>query len=99
MRYNMALQSAFYFVFNFFHPAELNILDLSAGNTYEMVVVAGVVAIKIIQFAIRVENFNNYLSLRQVFKVPVDSRKTDTFKACLHLLPYLLGAQISRSFC
>jgi hypothetical protein len=67
MGYHLSRKSPFNFFDYLFLSAELEILDLATGYTNEVMVMVGILTKEIIQFTIRVNNFDYQTALRQVF--------------------------------
>jgi hypothetical protein len=93
---HLAFQGIFHFLDYLFLATEFEVLDLPAGDTDKMVVMVAVFTKIIIKFSIGMYYFHDNPSLRKLFKIPVNSWKSNSFETGLQLPPNLLRTKVDK---
>jgi hypothetical protein len=93
---HLAFQGIFHFLDYLFLAAEFEVLNLPAGDTDKMMVMVAVFTKIIIKFSIGMYYFHDNPSLGELFKVPVNSWKSNSFETGLQLPPNLLRTKVDK---
>jgi hypothetical protein len=93
---HLAFQGIFHFLDYLFLATEFEVLNLPAGYTDKMMVMVAVFAKIIIKFSIGMNNLDDNSTLRKLFKIPVNSWKSNSFETGLQLPPNLLRTKVDK---
>jgi hypothetical protein len=93
---HLAFQGIFHFLDYLFLAAEFEVLNLPAGDTDKMVVMIGIMAVIVIKLTVGMNNLDDNSTLRKLFKVPVNSWKSNSFETGLQLPPNLLRTKVDK---
>jgi len=93
---HLAFQGIFHFLDYLFLAAEFEVLNLPAGDTDKMMVMVVVFTKIIIKFSIGMYYFHDNPSLGELFKIPVNSWKPNSFETGLQLPPNLFRTKVDK---
>ena len=93
---HLAFQGIFHFLDYLFLAAEFEVLNLPAGDTDKMMVMIGIITVIIIKLTVGVNNLHDNTALGQLFKIPVNSGKSNSFETDLQLPPDFFRTKVDK---